>query len=307
MNSYAQVLVEISADKDFVESLVVAILVQGKEHRMVSIGIDFEWRPPRYSLCKIFDHMDVECHKKGKKVNSKENMDDESVHIKRTTKGTNQGSTSKYKAGFKFPNGKPILVYRPVAKTNVTSEKASIQQDNTSCASREVVKVACDKLSDSSNVINEYSSRPTNATSIIRDEIDLDQQRNNMNKLMEEEKVLDINTEAVTPGLDDGMAAENGRLGVCFKEAKEAATMALSSKPKLSFGDLDLTNISDSDKEEVFASNDKFEAYLSSVGGDNQLKEEFDFYDGDYADQIHDLPGQVKAFRDFQLLNSGRK
>ncbi|GKC91101.1 hypothetical protein Tco_1151750 [Tanacetum coccineum] len=110
--------------------------------------------------------------------------------------------------------------------------------------------------------------RPTNATSIIQDEIDLDQLRNNMNKLMEEEKVLDINTEAVTSGLDDGMAAENGSLG-----------------------------------EEVFASNDEFEAYLSSVGGGNQLEEEFDFYDDDYADQIRDLPGQVKAFRDFQLLN----
>ncbi|GJR92347.1 zinc knuckle CX2CX4HX4C containing protein [Tanacetum coccineum] len=223
MNSYARALVEISADKDFVESLVVAIPVKGKEHRMVSIDIDFEWRPPRCSLCKIFDHMDVECHKKGNKVNSKANMDDESVHIKRTTKGTNQGSTSKYKAGFKFPKGKPILVYRPVAKTNVTSEKASI--------------------------------RPTNATSIIQDEIDLDQLRNNMNKLMEEEKVLDINTEVVTSGLDDGIAVENGILG-----------------------------------EEVFAFNDEFEAYLSSVGGGNQLEEEFDFYDDDYEDQIRDLP-----------------
>ncbi|GKD97806.1 hypothetical protein Tco_1381703, partial [Tanacetum coccineum] len=46
------------------------------------------------------------------------------------------------------------------------------------------------------------------------------------------------------------IAAETGSLGVCFKEAKEAATMVSSSKPKLSFGDLDLTNISDSDGEE---------------------------------------------------------
>nr|GEV87359.1 hypothetical protein [Tanacetum cinerariifolium] len=112
-------------------------------------------------------------------------------------------------------------------------------------------------------------------------------------------KVLDINTEAFTSGLDDGMAAENGRVGECLKKEKEAATMASSSKPKLSFGDLDLTNISDSDEEEVFASNEEFAAYLSSVGDGNQLEEEFDFYDDDYADQIRDLPGQLKAFRDF--------
>ncbi|GJU96654.1 zinc knuckle CX2CX4HX4C containing protein [Tanacetum coccineum] len=238
MNSYARALVEISADKDFVESLVLVTSLNGKEHRLVLIDIDFGWTThTACSLCKFFYHIDVECHKKGKKVNSKANMDDESVHIKRTTKGTNQGSTSKYK----------------------------------------------------------------------EDEIDLDQLKNNMNKLMEEEKVLDINTEAVTSGLDDGMAAENRILGVCFKEAKEAATMASSNKPKLSFGDLNLTNISDSDEEEVFASNEEFEAYLSSVGGGNQLEEEFDLYDDDYADQIRDLPGQIKEFRDFQLLNSGRK
>nr|GFA06619.1 hypothetical protein [Tanacetum cinerariifolium] len=140
--------------------------------------------------------------------------------------------------------------------------------DNTSRVSREVVNVACDKPSDYSNVIKKDSSKTTNATSIIQDEVDLDQLRNNMNKLMEEEKVLDINTEVFTS---------------------------------------DLTNISNSDEEEVFASNEEFKAYLSSVGDGNQLEEEFDFYDDDYVDQIRDLRGQIKAFRDFQLLNSGRK
>ncbi|GJQ92637.1 zinc knuckle CX2CX4HX4C containing protein [Tanacetum coccineum] len=294
MNSYARALVEISADNEFVESLVVAVpIAKTKGHRLVSIDIEFEYKPPRCSACKIFDHVDKECHKKEKVemgkssmdvglVHGKRNSKIESVDIKKTTKGTHQGSTSKYKAGFKFPKGKPILVYRPVAKPNASLENASIQQDNSSLASREGVNVACDKPSDSSNL------------------------RNNMNKLVEEEKVLDFNTQAFT-SVDDGMAMDNGRLGECSKVAKEAATMASSKQPKLSFGDLNLTNISDSDEEEVFASNEEFEAYLSSVGGGNQLEEEFDLYDDDYADQTRDLPGQIKEFHDFQLLNSGRK
>ncbi|GJV45295.1 ribonuclease H-like domain-containing protein [Tanacetum coccineum] len=197
--------------------------------------------------CKIFDHVDKECHKKEKVEMGKSSMDADLVHGKRNSK----------------------IESVDIKKTT---------RDNSSLASREGVNVACDKPRDSSNVIKEDSSRPTNTTSIIQDEIDLDQLRNNMNKLVEEEKV-----------------------------AKEAATMASSNKPKLSFGDLNLTNISDSDEEDVFASIEEFEAYLSSVGGGNQLEEEFDLYDDDYADQIRDLPGQIKEFRDFQLLNSGRK
>ncbi|GJS29617.1 hypothetical protein Tco_0490237 [Tanacetum coccineum] len=64
MNSYARVLVEISADNDFVNSLVVDIPVKRKEHRLVYIDIEFEWRPTRCSLCKNFDHMDVDAIKR---------------------------------------------------------------------------------------------------------------------------------------------------------------------------------------------------------------------------------------------------
>ncbi|GKB19984.1 hypothetical protein Tco_0853907, partial [Tanacetum coccineum] len=91
------------------------------------------------------------------------------------------------------------------------------------------------------------------------------------------------------------------------KNDKGGADVASSSKPKLSFGHLDLSNVSDSDEDEVFASQEELNAYMSSIGGGHQLEmEEYDGYD-DYADQIRDLPGEIKAFRDFQLLNSGRK
>ena len=66
MNSYARVLVEISAVNEFVKSLVVAIpIAKTKEHRFVTIDIEFEYTPPRCSMCKVFDHVDKECHKKG--------------------------------------------------------------------------------------------------------------------------------------------------------------------------------------------------------------------------------------------------
>nr|GEU70203.1 reverse transcriptase domain-containing protein [Tanacetum cinerariifolium] len=83
--------------------------------------------------------------------------------------------------------------------------------------------------------------------------------------------------------------------------------VAFLSKPKLSFGHLDLANISDSDEDEVFASNEEYEAYMSSIGGGHPLEEEFDMYDDDYADQIRDLPGQIKAVSPFTQKNSDDK
>ncbi|GJU65540.1 hypothetical protein Tco_1247375 [Tanacetum coccineum] len=52
---------------------------------------------------------------------------------------------------------------------------------------------------------------------------------------------------------------------------------------------------------------DGFTSYGTFMGGGNQLEEEdFDFYDG-YEDQVVDLHGALKEYRDFKLSMSGRK
>nr|GFD13280.1 hypothetical protein [Tanacetum cinerariifolium] len=52
---------------------------------------------------------------------------------------------------------------------------------------------------------------------------------------------------------------------------------------------------------------DVFNSYGDSFGGGNQLEDEdFDFYEG-YVDQVVDLDGALKEFRDFKLSMSGRK
>nr|GEV00129.1 zinc knuckle CX2CX4HX4C [Tanacetum cinerariifolium] len=51
---------------------------------------------------------------------------------------------------------------------------------------------------------------------------------------------------------------------------------------------------------------DMFTSYGGYVGGGNQLRDEdFDFYEG-YVDQVVDLDGALKEFRDFKLSTSGR-
>ncbi|GJU88111.1 hypothetical protein Tco_1300534 [Tanacetum coccineum] len=64
----------------------------------------------------------------------------------------------------------------------------------------------------------------------------------------------------------------------------------------------DVINESDSTDDE-----DGLTSYGTFMGGGNQLEEEdFDFYDG-YEDQVVDLHGALKEYRDFKLSMSGRK
>ncbi|GJR25723.1 hypothetical protein Tco_1101955 [Tanacetum coccineum] len=73
----------------------------------------------------------------------------------------------------------------------------------------------------------------------------------------------------------------------------------VSSSPALKTWDC--INESNTDDEDVIP------LYGSSLGGGNQLEDEdFDFSDG-YEDQVVDLPGQLKEFRDFKLHMCGRK
>nr|GEV15909.1 hypothetical protein [Tanacetum cinerariifolium] len=52
---------------------------------------------------------------------------------------------------------------------------------------------------------------------------------------------------------------------------------------------------------------DVFTSYGVSLGGGNQLEDEdFDFYES-YVDQVVDLDGALKEFRDFKLSMSDRK
>ncbi|GKA36102.1 reverse transcriptase domain, reverse transcriptase zinc-binding domain protein [Tanacetum coccineum] len=114
---------------------------------------------------------------------------------------------------------------------------------------------------------------------------------------------LDANNEHMSLN-SDPMKAQ----GLVSGKDNKEADVASSSKPKFSFGPLELSDISDSDEDEVFASQEDFNAYMSSTGGGHQREEEeFDLYDDDYADQVRDLSGQIQEFRDFQLHHGGRK
>ncbi|GJZ73397.1 zinc knuckle CX2CX4HX4C containing protein [Tanacetum coccineum] len=63
-NEYARAFIEISADRELMESIVIAIpLGKGKGHTLATIEVEYEWKPPVCSTCKIFDHTNEKCLK----------------------------------------------------------------------------------------------------------------------------------------------------------------------------------------------------------------------------------------------------
>nr|GEU57125.1 hypothetical protein [Tanacetum cinerariifolium] len=76
------------------------------------------------------------------------------------------------------------------------------------------------------------------------------------------------------------------------------------NKGESGVGSFDVDNLYSHDTTD---DEDVFNSYGDSFGGGNQLEDEdFDFYEG-YADQVVDLDGALKEFRDFKLSMSGRK
>nr|GEY14480.1 hypothetical protein [Tanacetum cinerariifolium] len=68
-SAYSYALIEISADEVLKEDLVIAIPIgKNRGHSLVTINIEYEWRPPMCSTCLIFDHVNDKCPKLPKEV-----------------------------------------------------------------------------------------------------------------------------------------------------------------------------------------------------------------------------------------------
>ncbi|GJS21137.1 hypothetical protein Tco_0449769 [Tanacetum coccineum] len=81
-NAWAKALIEVSSETALMDSLVVDIPFQDRSgHNMKTIDIDYEWQPPRYDSCKIFDHNDDQCPKKIKVVVPNHVSDDGFVEV----------------------------------------------------------------------------------------------------------------------------------------------------------------------------------------------------------------------------------
>ncbi|GJW47743.1 cytokinin dehydrogenase 3-like protein [Tanacetum coccineum] len=63
-SSYARVMIELRADVELKDNIVVAMPKITKEGPYIcNVRVEYEWKPPRCSSCKIFGHIHEECPK----------------------------------------------------------------------------------------------------------------------------------------------------------------------------------------------------------------------------------------------------
>ncbi|GJV67107.1 hypothetical protein Tco_1482616 [Tanacetum coccineum] len=101
-NTYARVLIEVSALTPLMESVVVVIpYPDGSGHSLEMVDVEYEWQPPlpRCESCKILDHVDTDCPKRAKVAdNSVEKDDDGFMKVTRKNGKGKQDGKAKQEA-----------------------------------------------------------------------------------------------------------------------------------------------------------------------------------------------------------------
>ncbi|GJV26677.1 retrovirus-related pol polyprotein from transposon TNT 1-94 [Tanacetum coccineum] len=95
---YARALVEVSAEKELMEAIVIAIpYSDGKGHTLAMIDIEYEWQPPHCKTCKIFDHTNKKCPKLPKEAKPVLDTNDGFVEVNKKKGKHGASSESQHK------------------------------------------------------------------------------------------------------------------------------------------------------------------------------------------------------------------
>ncbi|GJT14892.1 retrotransposon protein, putative, ty1-copia subclass [Tanacetum coccineum] len=111
-SSYARVMIELRADVELKDNIVVAMPKITRDcHYTCDVRVEYEWKPPRCSSCKVFGHIHEEC--------PKNTGTGEKKTVKKPSQ-TSRGVPIGPKMDFK-----PHKEYRPVPKKSTASSSGN--------------------------------------------------------------------------------------------------------------------------------------------------------------------------------------
>ncbi|GKB86354.1 reverse transcriptase domain, reverse transcriptase zinc-binding domain protein, partial [Tanacetum coccineum] len=160
-NEYARALIEISADRELMESIVIAIpLGKGKGHTLATIEVEYEWKPPVCSTCKIFDHTNEKCPKLPKVLPTETKDKEGFIEVK---KKKNKPKQPKPMEGIRVNKTRPNLHYQRVERgetsnSNGVSKENEVKLKNAFMALNDDVIETNDLGQHSIGIINESDS-----------------------------------------------------------------------------------------------------------------------------------------------------
>ncbi|GJZ58043.1 hypothetical protein Tco_0613537 [Tanacetum coccineum] len=205
------------------------------------------------------------------------------------SEGGKQSSKSKPIHGIRISKSKPKFFYRP-------GSKVSQGETTTTPPAKEDTNSAGDQPSESLVAAMENIPSDTGKSKFIQDDINLGDLWKTLDKLMEEDKVLDINTDDIgnkisthttkcsniSPTVQSEAKTQvNGSLWDRFTEVKKASTTDYDSKV-----------------EEVYSFDYNKSNYIATASVEFTLEDEdLDYYDS-YETQLYDLSDEMQIFCD---------
>ena len=271
--SYARAMVELRADAELRDTIVVAVpKLSGEGFTTTTIHVEYEWTPLRCSSCQVFGHVFDECPKK-KDSDVVNNLKKPRQAGCQAVRGIPVGSKPK---SYSF--------YRPVQSTK-KKDKAPSQPKVSKVTTTNPFDVL-DTLVDEGE--SEASNpKSTNETITLVDaEEEAGKQTPSTNVFPVVDRINDLERQILEGKLV--LTDEHGR-----PLEKKVMNDASASKPNTSVGD----QFEESDDDEVELPDDETSRYMSSTGGGGFLEDDIDCFDG-YEDQVFDLPKQMQDFCD---------
>ncbi|GJV72769.1 reverse transcriptase domain-containing protein [Tanacetum coccineum] len=283
--SFARALIEISASSVLKKEVIMAVPEEeGDGYIKEVVRVEYEWKPPHCVDCQSFGHETNLCPKRVReelpknsardtKATAMEENDDGFIEVKSRKK--KKGADSRSFGGLRLnkPNSKVIWQQKKGTKGGSNSASPSVSTND----------------SGKGNGGSKQDLNTSNPFDVLNVEGD-DMGDSGKQSKGSEQVNSDFN---VNNKKDHEPSSSKSACNDVHKDKN------VSSYPELK--KWDCINESDTDDDDVIPS------YGSFLGGGNQLEDEdFDFYDG-YEEQVVDLHGALKEFRDFKLSKSGRK
>nr|GEW59701.1 hypothetical protein [Tanacetum cinerariifolium] len=130
-STYARILIEVSADKELMESLVVAIPhSSGKGHSFATVEVEYEWQPPRCTKCLIFDHVTDQCPKNPKVKVVANEKDDGFIEVKRKKNKAKHNVKPRQIDGVRLSKPPINFYYRKVEKGETSRPTAPAETNS---------------------------------------------------------------------------------------------------------------------------------------------------------------------------------
>ncbi|XP_022015024.1 uncharacterized protein LOC110914542 [Helianthus annuus] len=137
-SSFARALVEVSAEHDFKEEVVIAVLeLEGEGFVKEKVYVEYEWCPHRCANCKIFGHDDNTCPKQIRQVTKAPGKVQQTQHVSKNKEASEKPMIDKdgfmdvdskkaaKRTGFPISKPKQKFEYRPISsKVSGSSSKS---------------------------------------------------------------------------------------------------------------------------------------------------------------------------------------